>query len=419
MTVLAVDRLGKAFRRYASETRRVLSWFGLPVRPAAETWVLRDVSFRVEPGEAIGIIGQNGAGKSTLLKLITGTLQPTEGGVVTTGRVAAILELGMGFNPDLTPRQNVVYVAGLMGLAQEEIVRVLPWIEGFAEIGTYFDQPVRILSSGMQMRVAFALATAVRPDLLIVDEALAVGDSYFQHKSFERIRALKREGASLLIVSHDPSSIQAICDRAILLDQGTVAREGAPQDVIDFYNALVAAKESRAIEVKETEGARRQTISGNKDAVVETIGLFGPDGAPLEIVEAGEPVELRVTIAVARPIPVLVFGYLIKDRLGQPVHGANTWHTGQTLRDVPAGRTVDVRVRFPMNLGVGSYAVSTALVSTDTHMQDNYEWRELALLFNVANTRKPQYAGSAWIEPEIAIRVEEAAQHMADGLTEN
>ncbi|MFN8928469.1 MAG: ABC transporter ATP-binding protein, partial [Rhodospirillales bacterium] len=277
MTVLVVDRLGKAFRRYASETRRVLSWFGLPVRPAAETWVLRDVSFRVEPGEAIGIIGQNGAGKSTLLKLITGTLQPTEGGVVTTGRVAAILELGMGFNPDLTPRQNVVYVAGLMGLAQEEIVRVLPWIEGFAEIGTYFDQPVRILSSGMQMRVAFALATAVRPDLLIVDEALAVGDSYFQHKSFERIRALKREGASLLIVSHDPSSIQAICDRAILLDRGTVAREGAPQDVIDFYNALVAAKESRAIEVKETDGARPQTISGNKDAVVETNGLFGPD----------------------------------------------------------------------------------------------------------------------------------------------
>ena len=225
MSLLSVQGLGKAFRSYRSEWHRFARWFGLSVKPREEHWVLRHVSFDIEPGEAIGIVGQNGAGKSTLLKMITGTLKPTEGQVQIHGRIAAILELGMGFNPELTGRQNVHHAAGLMGFTPEQIDAALPDIEAFAEIGDYFGEPVRTYSSGMQMRVAFAVATAWRPEILIVDEALSVGDSYFQHKSFDRIREFQEQGTTLLIVSHDRGAIQSLCDRAILLESGTVIKD--------------------------------------------------------------------------------------------------------------------------------------------------------------------------------------------------
>ena len=200
---LHVQNLGKSYRQWGSEWRRVASWFLPFIRPREEHWVLKDVRFSVGPGEAVGIVGQNGAGKSTLLKLITGTTSPTQGQVQLRGSVAAILELGMGFNPDLTGRENAYHAAGLMGYSQADIKKAMPDIEAFAEVGEYFDQPVRTYSSGMQMRVTFSVATAFRPDLLIVDEALSVGDSYFQHKSFDRIREFQSQGCSLLIVSHD------------------------------------------------------------------------------------------------------------------------------------------------------------------------------------------------------------------------
>ncbi|MEI6181414.1 MAG: ATP-binding cassette domain-containing protein, partial [Chloroflexales bacterium] len=180
----------------------------------------------------VGIVGINGAGKSTLLKMITGTTQPSAGSVHMTGRVAALLELGMGFHPDFTGRQNALMAGQLLGLSTHEIEQLMPEIEAFAEIGEYLDQPVRVYSSGMQMRLAFSVATARRPDILIVDEALSVGDAYFQHKSFERIRAYGKQGTTLLIVSHDKGSIQGICDRAILLDAGRLSMEGAPDAVM-------------------------------------------------------------------------------------------------------------------------------------------------------------------------------------------
>ena len=180
MSLLCVQDLGKAFRAYRSEWQRFARWFGIPAKPSEEHWVLRHVNFDIQPGEAIGIIGHNGAGKSTLLKMITGTLQATEGYMQVNGRIAAILELGMGFNHELTGRQNVFHAAGLMGFSVEQIQQTIPDIEAFAEIGEYFDEPVRTYSSGMQMRVAFSVATAFRPEILIIDEILAVGDISFQ-----------------------------------------------------------------------------------------------------------------------------------------------------------------------------------------------------------------------------------------------
>jgi lipopolysaccharide transport system ATP-binding protein len=401
--ILKVQGLGKAFRQYGSEFKRFASWFGLRVRPQDEAWVLRGVSFSIAPGEAVGVVGQNGAGKSTLLKLVTGTLRPTEGTVATAGRISAILELGMGFNPDLTGRQNVYHTAGLMGFSQRNIDEVIAAIEDFAEIGEYFDHPVRTYSSGMQMRVAFSVATAFRPDVLIVDEALSVGDAYFQHKSFDRIREFQRQGTALLIVSHDKSAVQSLCSRAILLDHGQVVKDGRPEEVMDFYNALIAERENATVRLDRHADGRVRTVSGTGEAVVESINLLNDEGQPVEFVNVGDMVVLRIMVRTKAKIPRLVLGYMIKDRLGQPVYGTNTHHTKQALSDVDEGVIIEFRIAFRVNAGVGSYSISTALVSTDTHLVNNFEWRDLAFVFTVLNHDKPYFEGIAWLPSEIEI----------------
>ena len=402
--VLKIEGLGKAFREYTMEWQRMLGWFGAKQKAASEAWVLRGISFQVFAGESVGIVGQNGAGKSTLLKLVTGTLRPTEGTIGVAGRIAAILELGMGFNPELTGRENARYTAGLMGMSPHQIDEIMPAVEAFAEIGDYFDEPLRTYSSGMQMRVAFSVVTAIRPEILIIDEALSVGDAYFAHKSMARIRKFRDQGTTLLFVSHDPGAIQSLCDRALLLDRGKLLMDGEPSEVMDYYNALVAEKENASVEVMRLDSGKAQTISGTREAVVESIGLFNPVGEPVEFVNVGEPVELRVKARVHGGIPRLVFGYMIKDRLGQPVFGTNTYHTHQVLEDLHDGQIVEYRIGFPMSFGPGSYSVSTALSSSETHLVNNYEWRDLALVFTVANQNRNFFVGSAWVPPAIEVR---------------
>ena len=401
--VLQVEGLGKAFREYRMEWQRMLGWFGNSQKPKSESWVLRNIGFQVSAGESVGIVGQNGAGKSTLLKLVTGTLRPTEGSIRVAGRIAAILELGMGFNPELTGRQNARYTAGLMGMSPDQIDAIIPAVEEFAEIGDYFDEPIRTYSSGMQMRVAFSVVTAVRPEILIVDEALSVGDAYFSHKSMARIRKFREEGTTLLFVSHDAGAIQSLCDRAILLDHGRLLMDGGPSEVMDYYNALIAEKENATVEVHELETGAAQTISGTREAVVESVGLFNRKDEPVEFVNVGESVELRIKTVIHGDIPRLVLGYMIKDRLGQPVFGTNTHHTHQVLEQVRGGAVIEYRIAFPMNFGPGSYSVSTALCSSDTHLVNNYEWRDLALVFTIANQNRDFFVGNAWVPPRIEI----------------
>jgi lipopolysaccharide transport system ATP-binding protein len=365
--------------------------------------VLRDIGFRVEPGEAVGIIGINGAGKSTLLKLITGTTQPTAGQVQITGRVAAMLELGMGFHPDFTGRQNVFMAGQLLGLDIHDIAALMPEIEAFAEIGEYIDQPVRVYSSGMQMRLAFSVATAKRPDVLIVDEARSVGDAYFGAKSFERIREFRKAGTTLLIVSHDKQAIQSLCDRAILLDAGRLAKEGDPESVTDFYNALIADRQNQNIVQHERDDGRFETISGTGEATVTAIALLNEQGERVEVADVGAPVTLEVRIAVHAAIPRLVIGYMIKDRLGQTIFGTNTHHLEQPLQGLREGDQATFRFRFDVALGPGSYSVAIALHSSETHVIDNFEWRDLALVFNVVNMSRQSFVGSAWLPPDLVI----------------
>lgn len=395
MSLLTVKNIGKAFRTYRSEWQRFARWFGIPTKPQKEHWVLRHINFDIYPGQAVGIIGVNGAGKSTLLKIITGTLQATEGHVQVNGRIASILELGMGFNPELTGRQNVRHTAGMMGFSAEQIQLVMPAIEAFAEIDDYFDQPVRSYSSGMQMRVAFSVATACRPEILIVDEALSVGDAYFQHKCFARIREYQEQGTTLLIVSHDKTAIQSLCDHAILLDKGFMIRAGKPEAVLDYYNALIAEKENSTIEQNIRDNTV-ETLSGTGEATFEDISLYNSKGHKTEVVKVGEPIEVRLTVKVKQDIKSLVLGCGIKDRLGQMMFGTNTWYTKQIIENPKVGEIYLFSVKFIANLGMSSYSVHASLVATETHLEANYEWRDGCLVFSVVNVDKEYFVGCMW-----------------------
>jgi lipopolysaccharide transport system ATP-binding protein len=403
VSLLTVRNLGKAYRKYRSEWQRFASWFGLSVKPEEEHWVLRHISFDIQPGEAIGIVGQNGAGKSTLLKAITGTLPPTEGDVKVNGRIAAILELGIGFDPELTGRQNVFHAAGLMGFGVKDVQTVIKDIAAFAEIGEYFDEPVRTYSSGMQVRVAFAVATAYRPDILIIDEALSVGDEYFQHKSFERIREFQKQGTSLFIVSHDRAAIQTLCDRVILLEGGTAIKDGSPEEVFDFYNALIAEKANSTVEVRQVQSGKTQTSSGTREARIEEVVLYNSKNEVAEHIAVGEEVKLHITAKAHSSVDSLVMGYAIKERLGQVCYGTNTWHSNQVLRNLGSGDQYLYVVSFPANFGVGSYSISVALHDKDTHLTKNYEWRDLALIFSVYNQDKSLFTGTSWLQQRTVI----------------
>ncbi|MDH0896240.1 MULTISPECIES: ABC transporter ATP-binding protein [unclassified Pseudomonas] len=411
MGSIQVAQLGKAYKEYPNRWSRLAEWL-VPFSKQRHRlkWVLQDVSFSVEPGQALGIVGINGAGKSTLLKMITGTTQPTAGQIHIQGRVAGLLELGMGFHPDFTGRQNVFMAGQLLGLTVEELQALMPEIEAFAEIGAYIDQPVRTYSSGMQMRLAFSVATARRPDVLIIDEALSVGDAYFQHKSFGRIREFRSLGTTLLIVSHDRQAIQNLCDRAILLAQGRLALEGAPEEVMDFYSAMLAEREQQTVRQERLDNGKIRTISGTGEAGFADVALLNAQGKRVDVVEVGSQTTLEVTVDIHKPIPRLILGFMIKDRMGQAIYGINTHRIHRELENLSAGERVVYRFAFPANLGKGNYSIALSLSRFDSHLDTNYEWRDFALVFHVININKPDFVGCASLDAELSIQRQATAE---------
>ncbi|MDG4900471.1 MULTISPECIES: ABC transporter ATP-binding protein [unclassified Mesorhizobium] len=395
--VLDVSHVGKSYATYRSNLQRFANWFGASIAPQSEFWANRDVSFQVKQGEAVALIGQNGAGKSTLLKMITGTVRPTVGSTTVTGRISAILELGLGFNPEFTGRQNIYQAGGLMGFSQQELTALMPGIEEFAEIGEFFDEPTRIYSSGMQARLAFALATAKRPDILIVDEVLSVGDSYFQHKSFDRIRQFKAQGASIILVTHGMGDVRALSDRVILLDKGTILKDGKPDEVVDYYNAMIAERENAklSIEQKRSKDGWSYTEFGNDLAKVEAIDLYHPnDERPIKVARTSEELEVRARIVIKCDLDRLVIGHRITDRGGHLIWGSNTWHTKQIIDRPRAGQVLLSTLHFNCALGPGSYAVSFGLHRDDTHIAEVYHKVDNKIVFDVINTDYPFFMGT-------------------------
>lgn len=402
-TSIEVRNVAKVFKRYASPRQRLLELMW-PQRPRHSAhWALQGINFSAQQGESFGIVGMNGAGKSTLLKLVAGTMKPTQGEIVINGSVSALLELGMGFHPEFSGRENVIMAGQLMGLKLPEIHELMEAIEDFAEIGDFIDQPLRTYSSGMQVRLAFSVATVKRPDVLIVDEALSVGDAYFQQKSFSRIQDMKRQGTTLLIVSHDRGAIQSICDKALLLRDGLLAVSGRPEDVMDYYNALLAEHEQQTVQQTVTDDGVVQTVSGSGEVGLVRMRLQNSAGQPLEVVPIGEPVSLVLEAEVHQAVDQLVLGFMIKDRLGQSIYGINTSRLNRILYDLKPGEKVRFRFDFPMNLGKGSYSIATSLSRSDSHLEKNYEWRDRGLMFHVVDMTSAPSVGVAWLNAQVDI----------------
>jgi len=413
---LRVERLGKRYKHYARARHRLLEWLsaGRLVRHTA-AWVLRGVSFEVARGEGVAIVGANGAGKSTLLHLIAGVTQPSEGRVEVAGRVAA-LELGLGFHPEFTGRQNAFAAGELLGLRAADVARLLPEIEAFAEIGAAIDDPVRTYSSGMQVRLAFAVATAVRPEILIVDEVLAVGDAYFQAKCMARIRRFRDEGTTLLFVSHDPTAVRRLCDRALLLDRGLLVRQGPAGEVLDYYNALIARLTSdyEIRQGRELAGEGGTTRSGSRDVQTAAVELLGSEG-PQRAFPVGAPLRIRVSGAARRAVDALTVGFAIRDRLGVEVYGVNTHHLGAPALTLAAGEGFEAEFELPLAIGVGSYSLTIALHVGATHVEGNYDWWDEVTTFQVVPGSEPYFVGAAYLPTSVRFTGAQGAAAQAAG----
>jgi ABC-type polysaccharide/polyol phosphate transport system ATPase subunit len=404
-TALRVEGVAKQYRIYERPSDRLVeSLTRGRVRRHREFWALRDISFEVGRGTTVGVVGPNGSGKSTLLQIVTGTLEPTHGQVWVEGRVAALLELGAGFNPEFTGVENVYMNTALLGWSRKETERRLPDIERFAEIGDFIHQPVKTYSSGMYVRLAFSIAVNTDPEVLVVDEALSVGDSVFQHRCTRRIREMQSRGTTILFVSHEPTLVRALCSRAILLNAGRMLADGAPVDVLNRYQRLIMAREEAYADAgqpdasvesagpqtsaEETAGAAaaRATLSysyrhGNRHAEIVSAELLDARGGPAELVETGDAVAVRMRILFHRDIEEPVCGFMIRNRHGINVYGTNTEQRRLALGPARAGEVVEATFRFDCWLGQEHYFVSVA-----AHTPDGvaFDWMDGVIFFRVS-----------------------------------
>ncbi|RDY68826.1 ABC transporter ATP-binding protein [Lysobacter soli] len=413
--VIDARGLGKAYHIYEKPIQRLLQGLmGRRRKLYRDFWALRGLDLRVKQGETLGIVGRNGSGKSTLLQMIAGTLTPTEGTVAVRGRVAALLELGSGFNPEFTGRENVYLNAAILGLTRAEVDARMEAILAFADIGEFVDQPVRNYSSGMVMRLAFSVMVHVDADILIIDEALSVGDAFFTQKCMRFLREFKERG-TLLFVSHDGGAVTGLCDRAIWIDSGTMRKEGNAREVMEAYlEAFIAEREGRAAydgaarpvpakpPVRTSRRDPRQPLIdrsllrndlhvvdfdpskpafGEGGLKVADVALLDEDGRQLTTLTGGETVVLEVEASATRRVESPIVGFYLKDRLGQLLFGDNTYLTTLDERMVmEAGDRAVARFRFDMpRLQEGDYFLAVGVAAGTQHEHVIHHWMHEAL----------------------------------------
>jgi len=399
--VIRVSNVSKRFRVYRQPADR-LKEIVLRRRLHHEAVALQDVSFEVAPGEAFGIIGRNGAGKSTLLKLVMGISLPDAGSVHVDGRITGLLELGTGFNPELSGDANIGFNAALLGMTPAEVARKRDEIIAFSELEEFIDRPLKTYSSGMVVRLAFAIAVHAEPACLVVDEALAVGDAHFQQKCMRRIADFRAQGGAIVLVSHDLNAIKVVCNRAMVLDRGRVVTTASPDDAVNVYNQIIAGMEEG--DLASAGGQRRAAGIGYGTRELEFVGarLVGSRSGG-RVVGSGEVADLVLRIrANAELAEDATLGIMIRNRLGQDVFGTNTHLLGRGLR-FKAGTTSDVVLRMPMNLGPGMYTVTAALHSEETHLHQCYHWCDGLTDFEVAGFLGPRFYGVCRLEPELIL----------------
>nr|WP_298410270.1 ABC transporter ATP-binding protein [uncultured Halomonas sp.] len=359
---------------------------------------LKDVSFQVAPGEVLGVLGRNGAGKSTLLKLLTGVLLPDSGQIDIDGRITGLLELGTGFNVELTGRQNINANALMLGMTHDEIEARRDAIIDFSELGGYIDEPLRTYSSGMVMRLAFSIAIHADPRCFLVDEALSVGDGYFQQKCMKRIREFKDSGGSILFVSHDLNAVKMLCDRALVLEDGHVVFNGDADDAVNRYNRIMA----RQAEEEEGRHQNRHHGAYGSGEIRVIDGELKGDDSESTTIASGETLDVCLTLKASTHVEDVTLGLLVRDRFGQDIFGVNTFQLGQTL-SLKQSQSQQVHLRFKADIAPGKYTVTVGLHSREHHLEDCYWWCDSYLQFEVAGYKQHLFSGVCRLPMELQL----------------
>jgi ABC-2 type transport system ATP-binding protein len=361
-TVIDISDVSKRFviRKEKSLKERLVN-FGRSNLHKDDFWALRDVNVRIDAGSTVGLIGPNGSGKSTLLKMIGGIMQPTTGSVRLRGRLAALLELGAGFHPDLTGRENVYLNASILGISREQTNRYLDAIVDFSGIEPFIDTQVKFYSSGMYVRLAFAVAVHVDPDVLLVDEVLAVGDEPFQRKCMDRIRGFQHEGRTIVLVTHSLETVADLCDRAIVLESGRVIADGAP---LESLRTLRTEFEHTRREELERHQEHADVTGGDAlaRARVDMVEILTPSGAPLVNVRPGEELAVRLTITADQPLDMPTVGIGVETALGVSVYGTSTKLLGRAIERLEGTQQITFRLR-DLYLGEGTYTMHGAVAA--------------------------------------------------------
>ncbi|HYW18971.1 MAG TPA: ABC transporter ATP-binding protein [Nodularia sp. (in: cyanobacteria)] len=421
---ISLKNVSKCFQRYGHPVDRLKEILFPAKSISEEFWALRDINLEIPQGETVGIIGRNGSGKSTLLQIIAGTLTPTTGEVQVKGRVSALLELGSGFNPEFTGRQNVFFNGRLLGLTQKEIADKFDEIAGFADIGNFIEQPVKTYSSGMFVRLAFAVAVNVNPEILIVDEALAVGDVVFQHRCMRRMRDLMDSGVTTLFVSHDSGAIKNLCNSAIMIHDGQIHTSGLPNAVIIEYLKLVTdlelnlshtdierqlqppTDEISSVNNQSSESLDVDILSvqkfsaklkrrGSGKARIEKIRLLnhlGEDAGESPIFEFNEEVTLVIQVKAAVAIKSCIIGFFVCDKNGNELIGTNTLEENIKIDNLESQEKLEITFKFKLPLRSNSYSVTVA--GAENYEAVTFDWIDNAIVFQVLppNTGKRIHA---------------------------
>lgn len=400
MISICVKDVSKVYRLYDDPSGRLKEalWRGRRSYHQ-DFWALKDISFEVEKGTTVGVIGRNGSGKSTLLQLIAGTVSPTHGHIEVSGRVSALLELGSGFDPEFTGTENVYMNAAILGLRKEEVSERFEDIEKFAGIGRFIDQPVKLYSSGMYVRLAFATAINVDPGILLVDEALAVGDTVFQHRCMSKIREIQEQGKTILFVSHDIGAVQKLCTEAILLEKGEMLCMGRPEEVVqEYYKIMWNAEGKNGFEDSEPEevpvDAGEDIVFekvkhydhrfGNRKGEIIAFALADEKGRKCDTFTGGAKVLFSVAVKCHERIDMPLAGFVVKDLLGNELIKTNTDAENSPLSPCSRGRIVQVTFSFVLpHLRPGSYAISAGFGNGTIDHHSAYDWIENIAVFTV------------------------------------
>ena len=412
---ISVKNVSKRFEMYAQPRDRLLQFLSFGKRQYfKEFWALRDISLDVAKGETLGILGRNGSGKSTLLQIITGTLFPTTGDVRTNGVLAALLELGSGFNPDFTGRENVYLNGSVLGFSREEMDARFDSIAGFADIGEHLDQPVKTYSSGMYVRLAFAVQACVEPQILIVDEALSVGDEKFQRKCFEYIERLRSNGCSILLVTHSTTTVEKFCQRAALLHKGELHGLGSAKEIVDQYHALLYSDEKAYLRymnnqtlvvdpvstvdeapvlctseelIAESLECQSEESSGLR-AIIKTWEVLDQSGGYSEVFRSGEEVKIRFNVDVLEPVPEIQGGVLIRTVEGVSAFGTSSLYHEKNYLNARSHSTLQFDFNLRLSLCPGTYFVTLAIAEAISHGDMSYLDRKTdVIILKVSETR--------------------------------